>query len=85
MLYMSKLISVIIIGALSNSSGNSTKSCGDSTIIDNSFISYDLRPHQQAIVTYVCGKGYELVGNGTRICGNDGIWHGDVPFCDGKS
>ncbi|KFM61407.1 CUB and sushi domain-containing protein 3, partial [Stegodyphus mimosarum] len=32
-------------------------------------------------VNYSCSTGYELVGNSSRVCGSDGKWSGETPFC----
>ncbi|XP_074599760.1 CUB and Sushi multiple domains furrowed isoform X2 [Brevipalpus obovatus] len=32
-------------------------------------------------VQYSCQDGYELVGEEQRVCGNDGLWSNDTPFC----
>lgn len=31
--------------------------------------------------TYTCFDGYELLGEDTRICQDDGDWSGDEPLC----
>ena len=31
--------------------------------------------------TFTCNTGYELMGSGTRTCGNDGSWSGSVATC----
>ena len=35
--------------------------------------------------SYTCNSGYELVGQSTRICQNNGQWSGDAPTCDSKA
>ncbi|XP_028660616.2 LOW QUALITY PROTEIN: sushi, von Willebrand factor type A, EGF and pentraxin domain-containing protein 1 [Erpetoichthys calabaricus] len=30
---------------------------------------------------YSCKSGYELVGNSTLLCGEDGVWTGETPTC----
>ncbi|GFU14408.1 CUB and sushi domain-containing protein 1, partial [Nephila pilipes] len=32
-------------------------------------------------VTYSCFEGYRLIGNSSRMCGSDGQWTGETPFC----
>ncbi|XP_035694916.1 sushi, von Willebrand factor type A, EGF and pentraxin domain-containing protein 1-like [Branchiostoma floridae] len=34
-----------------------------------------------ARATYSCKPGYELVGERTRTCGDDGYWTGSSPYC----
>ena len=35
--------------------------------------------------TYTCLTGYELDGNSTRICQNNGQWSGEAPTCEPQS
>ena len=35
--------------------------------------------------TYSCRPGYQLVGNPTRKCQNNGRWSGSTPFCRSKT
>ena len=37
------------------------------------------RPGDRA--TYTCNRDYELVGESTRTCQNNGDWSGDAPTC----
>ena len=30
---------------------------------------------------YICDPDFELVGNSTRVCGDDGEWSGEAPMC----
>ncbi len=39
-------------------------------------------PGSEAV--YSCVDNYVLIGETTRICGNDGQWSGEEPFCDSK-
>ena len=32
--------------------------------------------------SYTCNSGYELQGDSTRICQNNGEWSGDAPACE---
>ena len=32
-------------------------------------------------VHYSCAYGFELVGEEERVCGSDGLWSNDTPFC----
>ncbi len=32
-------------------------------------------------VQYVCLEGFRLEGPSERVCGADGLWHGDIPDC----
>ena len=38
----------------------------------------------QAIATYTCNPGYELIGTAQRICGGEGVWTGVAPTCRRK-
>ncbi|GAB6031334.1 hypothetical protein CHUAL_009120 [Chamberlinius hualienensis] len=38
--------------------------------------------HLNSIVSYSCIPGYQLSGNGTRICESPGKWSGSTPFCE---
>ena len=38
------------------------------------------RPGDRA--SYTCSSGYELVGQSSRICQNNGQWSGDAPICE---
>ena len=35
--------------------------------------------------SYTCNSGYELVGQSTRTCQNNGQWSGDAPTCQSKA
>ena len=35
--------------------------------------------------SYTCNSGYELVGQSSRICQNNGQWSGDAPICESKN
>lgn len=35
-------------------------------------------------VSYSCEIGYELVGEEHRVCGSDGLWTNDTPYCRSK-
>ena len=41
------------------------------------------RPGDRA--SYICNSGYELVGQSTRFCQNNGQWSGEAPTCESKS
>ena len=34
--------------------------------------------------SYTCNSGYELVGQSSRTCQNNGQWSGDAPTCESK-
>ena len=38
-----------------------------------------------AIALYTCNSGYELVGQSSRTCQNNGQWSGDAPTCESKA
>ena len=33
------------------------------------------------IATYSCNQGYNLMGDGTRMCQATGVWSGSAPTC----
>jgi hypothetical protein len=33
------------------------------------------------IVVFVCDEGYQLLGNVTSVCAEDGLWSQPVPVC----
>ena len=35
-----------------------------------------------AEAVYFCNDGYQLEGEGRRVCQSDGLWNGSVPTCD---
>ena len=37
----------------------------------------------RATATYVCNKGFVLVGSAVRVCQQDGEWSGEEPICRG--
>ena len=37
-----------------------------------------------SVAIYSCEPGYELVGDETRSCEEDGTWSGDEPTCEGN-
>ena len=38
----------------------------------------------EAVATYACGEGYNLVGDTMRTCQATGQWNGTAPTCIGK-
>ena len=36
-----------------------------------------------AVATYSCTTGFSLIGSDTRVCGQDGVWQGTAPICQG--
>ena len=38
-----------------------------------------------SILTLSCSEGYELIGDSTMVCGEDGEWNGTKPQCKGKT
>ena len=36
-----------------------------------------------SMATYECNPSYRLVGMELRLCGEDGVWSGDPPTCEG--
>ncbi|XP_046996037.1 sushi, von Willebrand factor type A, EGF and pentraxin domain-containing protein 1 [Schistocerca americana] len=54
--------------------------CGSPDKLLNTTIEGD----QQSVgstITYRCPEGHRLVGNGTRLCAQDGFWTGTAPAC----
>ena len=37
--------------------------------------------HPDDTCTVTCNTGYQLMGSGTRTCGNDGSWSGNDDMC----
>lgn len=37
-----------------------------------------------SVAIYVCDDGFVLVGEGTRVCSENGQWSGTEPQCEGK-
>lgn len=38
-----------------------------------------------SVATYTCIFGFQLVGDTTRVCGDDRMWNGSEPECRGKN
>lgn len=55
--------------------------CGVPEPVSNGEIIYEDTIYQST-VTYTCGRGYNRVGDRTRVCGKDGKWLGSAPVCD---
>ena len=37
-----------------------------------------------AVATYTCVSGFSLIGDSSRVCGNNTRWFGRPPVCSGK-
>ena len=48
--------------------------------IENGFVCYN-GIVAESLATYMCNEGYTLTGTEQRLCGSDGRWSGDTPFC----
>lgn len=35
-----------------------------------------------SVASYICDRGYHVVGDITRVCKADGNWDGADPFCE---
>ena len=38
-----------------------------------------------SLATYTCNIGFQLFGDASRVCGDDGMWNGSEPECRGKN
>ena len=57
--------------------------CGILTDPANGRVSHTAGTTYQQTATYSCDTGYNLVGDGTRICQAGGVWSGSEPNCQG--
>ena len=59
--------------------------CPSLTALSNGMISCSLGgdgvAHPDDTCTVTCNDGYQLMGSGTRTCGNDGSWSGNDAMC----
>lgn len=56
--------------------------CGVPSMPQNGYGVYNLTI-LDAMVSYSCNRGYNLIGNPKRTCLNSGSWSGSVPECRG--
>lgn len=56
--------------------------CGYPGYIRNGYI-IGRNYHYQDKITYKCYDGYDLIGNSTRICRENGRWYPEKPICKG--
>ncbi|KAI1894595.1 hypothetical protein AGOR_G00117390 [Albula goreensis] len=59
-------------------------SCGDPGTPPNAIMS-GRKFTNGAVIYYSCSQGRVLIGNGTRVCQEDGRWSGSPPYCSGGS
>ena len=57
--------------------------CGELDDPDNGQVSHD-ETTVGSIATYTCDPGFNIVGNMTRICQENGDWSGTEPTCEGQ-
>ena len=57
--------------------------CGILTNPTNGQVSHTAGTKFGQTATYSCDTGYNLVGDGTRICQAGGVWSGSEPNCQG--
>ena len=53
---------------------------GNSVGVPNGVACYD-GSSTGAEAVYLCNDGYQLEGEGRRLCQMDGMWNGSVPTC----
>jgi len=53
---------------------------GNSVVVSNGVACYD-GTSTGAEAVYFCNDGYQLEGEGTRVCQRDGMWNGSVLTC----
>ena len=58
--------------------------CGELRSPSNGVVDYEDTVFQ-SVATYSCNKGFEISGEETRICNEDGSWLGSMPSCKRKS
>ena len=57
--------------------------CGGLDNPENGMVSHD-GTRLNAIATYQCNVGHELVGDDQRRCKEEGQWSGGQPLCESK-
>lgn len=55
--------------------------CGQPEQIPNGELLFE-DTHFKDTCTYTCSRGYNRVGDRTRVCGKDGKWSGSAPVCE---
>ena len=68
----------------------STGICFDLPSLTNGMISYNdagytNRRPVDTVAIFSCDTGYTLNEDATKICGNDGMWSGSSPTCEGHN
>jgi len=53
---------------------------GNSVVVSNGVACYN-GTSTGAEAVYLCNDGYQLEGEGRRVCQRDGMWNGSVPTC----
>ena len=54
---------------------------GNSVVVFNGVVCYD-GTSTGAEAVYLCNDGYQLEGEGRRVCQRDGMWNGSVLMCE---
>ncbi|XP_045205733.2 CUB and sushi domain-containing protein 3-like [Mercenaria mercenaria] len=57
------------------------KDCGTLHDIENGIVYIPFTTFG-SVASYICNKGYHVVGDVTRLCLADGVWDGETPFCE---
>ncbi|XP_054154343.1 CUB and sushi domain-containing protein 1-like [Oppia nitens] len=81
-LFYNNFIILCLVSLISFQSGEA-KSCPHPAIplYAQVVISDEVNFTSGSTTTYKCDDGYELFGTAVRVCGNDGKWTGDLPYC----
>ena len=56
--------------------------CGTLTRPANGHVSHTAGTTFGQTATYICDRGYNLVGDSTRTCQATGVWSGSEPTCE---
>lgn len=58
-------------------------SCPEPPLIEHGMI---MAPSRSLFseIEYMCNPSYSMIGNSTRVCGEDGVWSGEEPVCWSK-
>ncbi|XP_064626780.1 CUB and sushi domain-containing protein 1-like [Lineus longissimus] len=57
--------------------------CGFPASPASGFVTFTNGDKFESVATYTCKNGSTMIGENTRICGENGIWIGTLPFCKG--
>ncbi|XP_064626661.1 protein lev-9-like [Lineus longissimus] len=57
--------------------------CGSPARPASGFVTLSNGDKFESVATYTCKNGSTMIGENTRICGENGSWIGTLPFCKG--